>query len=147
MKRLLFWAACFSFSAAFVAQAQDTGVLGDWKSKAGSIVRIEHCGTQICMKLVEILNTNGTTTDTHNPDASLRQRPLCGLQIGSGFRQVDADHATNGTLYDPKTGKTYRGTMAAQGATLHLRGYVGAPLFGETQDWKRPSEPVRVCAN
>lgn len=146
MKRIGFAIAFALFPAAMMTSAQSTGVFGDWKSTAGSIVRIERCGMQICMKLVQILNTNGITTDTHNPDASMRQRPLCGLQIGSGFRPTDANHATDGTLYDPKTGKTYRGTMAAQGSTLHLRGYIGTPLFGETQDWKRPNEPVNVCS-
>ena len=145
MRGLGFAIAFACFAATTTAPAQGTGILGDWKSKAGSIVRIEHCGAQLCMKLVEILNTNGITTDTHNPDASMRQRPLCGLQIGSGFRLKDAEHATDGTLYDPKTGKTYRGTMAAQGTTLYLRGYIGTPLFGQTQDWKRPTENVKSC--
>ena len=97
------------------------------------------------MRLVQILNTRGEMTDSHNPNAALRNRPLCGLQIGSGFTPGDANHATGGTLYDPKSGKSYRGNITAENATLHLRGYIGISLFGESQDWTRDDDPVTPC--
>jgi uncharacterized protein (DUF2147 family) len=139
--------AILFFCVAFVrAQTGETsGIFGDWKSKAGSIVRVEHCDTKVCMHLVQILNTAGATTDSHNPDAALRNRPLCGLEIGSNFMLSDPNHAGGGTLYDPKSGKTYRGNLTVEGSTLHLRGYVGISLFGASQDWIRPDGPVTPC--
>jgi uncharacterized protein (DUF2147 family) len=122
-----------------------TGIFGDWKSTAGSIVRVEHCGAQVCLALVQLIHTNDITTDVHNPDPALRTRPLCDLHIGTGFTLVDSDHAIGGTLYDPKTGKTYRGSLAADGGRLRLRGYIGIPLFGESQTWTRPTQPVVPC--
>jgi uncharacterized protein (DUF2147 family) len=145
MTNMLSRTVAFLFLFAMSASAQSGGLLGDWKTKAGSIVRIEHCGDQLCMRLVEVLNTGGDTTDSQNPDRALRGRPLCGLEIGSGFKMTDPDHAIGGTLYDPKSGNTYRGKIAADGTTLHLRGYVGIPLFGESQDWARPTAPVKPC--
>lgn len=124
---------------------QSSGLLGDWTTQAGSIVRIERCGADVCMKLVQVTKTLGASTDSHNPDPALRNRPLCGLTIGSGFHPADANRATGGTLYDPKTGKTYRGNITAQDAKLHLRGYVGIPLFGASEDWTRPAEQVKPC--
>jgi uncharacterized protein (DUF2147 family) len=94
---------------------------------------------------VQIINTAGATTDFHNPDTALRNRSLCGLQIGSRFTLTDSSHAEGGTLYDPKSGKTYRGNLTAEGSTLHLRGYVGIPLLGASQEWSRPEGPVTPC--
>lgn len=144
MKLLPRIAAVIFLFAAF-ASAQSAGVLGDWKTKAGSIVRIELCGSPVCMRIVQPLNTAGSTTDSHNPDPALRNRPLCNLQIGSGFNLTDPDHATSGALYDPKSGKTYRGNLTAEGATLHLRGYIGISLFGASENWTRVAAPLKPC--
>jgi len=122
-----------------------SGIFGDWKSTAGSIVRVERCGAQVCLALVQLIHTNGATTDVHNPDPALRTRPLCGLRIGTGFTLADSDHAVGGTVYDPKTGKTYRGSLTADGVRLRLRGYIGIPLFGASQTWTRPTRPVVPC--
>jgi uncharacterized protein (DUF2147 family) len=148
MKLLPHAGAVLLLSAAFSCGQQageDAGIFGDWQSKAGSIVRIERCGTQVCMRLVQILNTAGATTDFHNPDAALRNRSLCGLQIGNSFTLSGPNHAEGGILYDPKSGKSYRGSLSVEGTTLHLRGYVGIPIFGATQDWDRPNGPVTPC--
>lgn len=134
-----------SFFLCAVLSAQSAGVLGDWKTKAGSIVRIEYCGSNVCMRIVQPLNTADASTDSHNPDPGLRNRPLCNLQIGRGFNLTDPDHASSGTLYDPKSGKTYRGNITAEGATLHLRGYIGIPLFGASENWTRVSAPAKPC--
>jgi uncharacterized protein (DUF2147 family) len=83
--------------------------------------------------------------DIYNPDPAKRTRELCGLQIGSGFLIHTPDEARDGTLYDPKTGKTYHGNAKLVGNRLELRGYVGIPLFGETQTWTRPESPVAEC--
>ncbi len=85
--------------------------------------------------------------DIHNPDLALRPRPLCGMEIGSGFEPQGLDEARNGTLYDPKTGKTYHGSLRLDGDKLELRGYVGIPLFGRSQTWTRSVRPVEACTN
>jgi uncharacterized protein (DUF2147 family) len=133
------------FLIAAFASAQSEGVLGDWKSSAGSTVRVEQCGARICMRIVEVINTGGETTDSHNPDPTLRSRLLCGLEVGSGFTLSDSSHATGGRLYDPKSGKTYRGNISSDESKLHLRGYVGIPLLGVSENWSRPAGAVRPC--
>lgn len=130
--------------AAIAASAQPSGVLGNWKTKAGSIVSIGRCGEKVCFTLIE-LAPNIPTTDIHNPDPAQHNRPLCYLRIGSGFTLSDPNHAAGGTLYDPKSGKTYHGQVTLEGEKLHLRGYVGIPLFGASETWTRPAEPVRPC--
>ena len=79
--------------------------------------------------------------DDLNPDPALRGRPLLGLTIMSDFR-YDADGRwTDGRIYDPNSGNTYKGTIRQVDAnTLKLRGYVGISLFGRTEKWTRDDE-------
>jgi len=43
----------------------------------------------------------------------------------------------DGTIYDPKSGKTYSCTMTLKGNNLAIRGYVGVSLLGRTSTWSR----------
>jgi uncharacterized protein (DUF2147 family) len=123
-----------SASAGAVPAAQTTG---DWQTPIGSVIRVQPCGAFVCLAVVKLPPNAPSTTDGQNPDASLRKRPLCGLMIGTGFHQDDAEHLSGGHLYDPKSGHTYRGTISAEGDSLHLRGYIGISLFGRSETWKR----------
>ena len=129
-----------------VAWGQSNGVEGKWRTPAGSIVNVYACGDAVCLKLVQIERDSPGTEDRNNPDPKLQSRPLCGLEMGSGFKKdADGKKAEGGTLYDPKSGKTYSGSLAAEGDTLHLRGYIGVKLFGRTEEWSRVSGPVASC--
>ena len=126
-------------------QAQPAGITGQWTEPTGSVIRVDRCGERICMWVVEISPKAPATVDIHNPDPAKRTRSLCELQIGNGFVMNTPDEARDGTLYDPKTGKTYHGLIRLDGNRLQLRGYVGLPLFGESQVWTRPKGPVKGC--
>jgi uncharacterized protein (DUF2147 family) len=123
--------------------APATGTAGDWQTPTGSVIRVHPCGSSICLTVVK-LPPNVPTTDVHNPDAALQKRPICGVDIGTGFNQKDATHLSDGHLYDPITGHTYRGTISSEGDDLHLRGYVGISMFGRSETWKRVP-PVQAC--
>lgn len=127
--------------AAAMAPAQAPGVRGYWREPSGSVLRIAPCGQQLCIEIAALARGNHPLTDTQNPDPKLRARPLCGLRIGEGFSEIDAQHARGGHLYDPKSGRTYSGRMTAEGNLLKLRGYVGLPIFGRTETWARTSQP------
>lgn len=127
--------------AAASAYAQTPTVLGYWREPHGSIIRIAPCDHQLCVEIAAVSVRNRPVTDLRNPDPRLRNRPLCGLRIGAGFVEVDPQHARSGHLYDPRNGRTYSGQMTAEGNLLHLRGYVGLPMFGRTQTWVRASPP------
>ncbi|HEU5443126.1 MAG TPA: DUF2147 domain-containing protein [Steroidobacteraceae bacterium] len=123
------------------APAQTPTVLGYWRTPSGAVVRIAPCGRKLCAQIAELSLGNHPLTDMRNPDPRLRSRPLCGLRIGAGFLETDPQHASRGRLYDPKSGRTYSGQMAAEGNFLHLRGYLGMPIFGRTETWSRASKP------
>jgi uncharacterized protein (DUF2147 family) len=112
-------------------------LFGDWSTPTGSVVRIEPCNAAVCLKIVRLSPSAPETTDQHNPDTSLRRRPLCGLVIGTGFHRDGPNRVDAGSLYDPKSGHTYKGEITAQGSSLKLHGYIGIPLFGRTEIWHR----------
>jgi uncharacterized protein (DUF2147 family) len=129
---------------AHAIQAQQNDVQGYWKEPGGSVIHVTTCGDSICATLVAISPTAPARVDGENPDRSLRTRTLCGVRIGNGFHRTSSIKAEGGTLYDPKSGKTYHGVMTAHGDTLDLRGYIGVTLFGRTETWTRTA-PAEAC--
>ena len=144
MKKFLLGLALF-ISLCSLSRAADEGVVGRWTDPTGSTIEIARCAGGVCARLVGISKQAPTRFDSNNPDAALRTRALCGMEIGSGFHLNDPTHASGGTLYDPKSGKTYRGSMSSDGDKLKLRGYVGVKLFGKSQTWTRAASDVADC--
>jgi uncharacterized protein (DUF2147 family) len=133
------------FTCTATVKAQTSPFLGDWQVPSGTIVHIDQCASDFCMRIVFISPKADSTMDIHNPDATSRGKSLCNLEIGSRFHPSDATHASGGTLYDPKSGNTYRGTMVLDGDLLRLRGYVGFSLFGRTEIWHRVHQSYASC--
>jgi uncharacterized protein (DUF2147 family) len=76
--------------------------------------------------------------DIHNPDPSKRERPIVGLVFMSGFSRKSDARWEDGTIYDPKTGNTYSGSMELEGLeTIKVRGFIGISLMGRTDVWTR----------
>jgi uncharacterized protein (DUF2147 family) len=128
------------------ALASPPALTGDWREPGGSVIHIASCGSNLCATLVAIPPDAPTRFDIHNPDDSQHTHALCGLVIGHDFHPTSATHADNGTLYDPKTGKTYHGEMTVAGDQLALRGYIGIKLFGRSETWARTSTPLACHA-
>lgn len=128
-------------AAAHSVQPQTSGVLGYWQEPGGSVLNIAPCGDAVCLTLAKISKGAPATVDRNNPDATLKDRPLCGLTVGTGFRLDGTDKAEDGKLYDPKSGKTYQGAMHSEGDVLQLRGYIGMKAFGRSEDWARTTAP------
>ena len=106
-------------------------------------VRIEQCGEAFCGKLVWVKPEKDVEVplDKNNPDPALRSRPLKGLQILADLTPDGSSRWAGGTIYDPKSGKTYHVKVTlVDGDTLKLRGYVGIPLLGRTEVWHRVGE-------
>lgn len=120
-----------------IAQLAPTDILGEWTSpKKDSRVLIYQQGDRYFGKIV--WGTGGPDRDVKNPDASLRSRPLIGTVILSGF-SYDGDLTwVDGTIYDPREGKTYSCKMTLRNKReLNIRGYVGVSLFGRTEVWTK----------
>lgn len=119
-----------------------TDIEGRWLSGDGDgWIEIELVGDSLVGRIAGSPNDKPDDPpryDDLNPDPALRDRPLKGLTIMSGFT-YDADGRwVGGRIYDPNSGKTYKGTIRQIDAnTLKLRGYVGISLFGRTDTWTR----------
>lgn len=139
-------------SLALVASIAAAGVLagtatlrGYWIGPSGSVIQITPCEMRLCVRIVALPAGPHPSTDAHNPDPSLRGRPLCGLLIGEGFAEKGERRAEGGRLYDPRNGRTYRAAMKADGDRLELRGFIGLRIFGRTEIWRRAHRIPRPC--
>lgn len=84
--------------------------------------------------------TNKPKVDKHNPDPSLRNRPTLGLEILKGFTFDGKEEWKDGTIYDPKSGKTYSCYMRLENKNkLKIRGFIGVSMLGRTTYWTRSS--------
>jgi len=74
--------------------------------------------------------------DFKNPDESLKNREVLGIELLTGFSSND-DSYTDGKIYDPESGKTYDCKMTLTDKILKIRGYIGISLFGRTEIFER----------
>lgn len=126
--------------ASAFAQSKDD-ILGKWLNSSGEgQVEIYKKGDKYFGRLAWLKNPNDANgkpkTDSKNPEASLRNRPLQGLEILKNF-EFDDDEWNEGKIYDPKSGKTYSCIMTMKNGALNIRGYIGISLIGRSETWKR----------
>lgn len=79
--------------------------------------------------------------DVNNPKANLKTKPLMGLVFLKDFEKESNNSWEDGTIYDPKTGKTYSSTINMVNANqLDIRGFIGFSLIGRTTTFTRASK-------
>lgn len=111
-------------------------VTGRWLTQEkDSIVEIAPCGKSLCGRVIRILKPTPdgkAATDRYNPDVALRNRPVLGLNILSGF--TDGGSGWNGRIYDPTSGKSYRSILARNpDGSLKVKGCI--MMFCQSQRW------------
>ena len=141
---------------ASTASAQSPSVMGTWLTASGvAQVRIGPCpdpaNGPICGLVVGLINAKGPdgnaiaadmATDYRNPVPALRTRKVIGMPLIWGFKKTaDPNAFEDGHVYNGENGKIYNANISLQpDGKLRLRGYVGTPMFGETQIWTRVSQ-------
>jgi uncharacterized protein (DUF2147 family) len=127
------------FPVLLLAQGQEDDILGIWfnEEKDGKVKIYKQDG-QFFGKIVWREDVPGTSPyDVKNPDPELRDRKKVGLVILKDFEFED-NKWEGGTIYDPKSGKTYSCVMKLmEDGSLYVRGYVGISLIGRTTYWTR----------
>ena len=150
--RRLFLAVVFAVTA-LPALAQAPSAMGTWLTASGKAqVRIEACANPasgaLCGFIAGLINPTGpdgvvvapeVATDFRNQDPALRSRKVLGMPLIWGFKKTsDPNVFEGGQIYNGENGKIYSANITLQpDGTLRLRGYVGSPMFGETQVWTR----------
>ena len=125
--------------------AAESDVEGRWLSGDGEgWIRIQRVGDSLIGVIAgspDKKEGDPPRFDDLNPDPGLRGRALDGLTIMSGLIYHGDGRWTDGTIYDPNSGRTYKCTLTQiDSDTLKLRGYIGISLFGRSDTWTRDSE-------
>ena len=150
MRKLLIAAMLVMVSSTGFAQSR---VMGTWLTASGvAKVQIGPCSNPsagaLCGFIVGLINPKGpdgqvvapeVATDYRNADPSLRSRKVIGMPLIWGFKATsDPNVFEGGQIYNGENGKIYNANISLQpDGKLRLRGYVGSPIFGETQVWTR----------
>lgn len=109
---------------------------GSWVTdNSGTVISVAQCGTDLCGRI------SGMVLNHPNDPPPLDWRGQ--LQCHDIIFQVapqpgdDGTVKWTGTVTDPRDGTVYNATVwfDTQG-NLHMRGYVGLPILGETQIWR-----------
>jgi uncharacterized protein (DUF2147 family) len=126
-----------------VIGAQRQTPVGVWQDASNRVrVEVASCGDRLCGKIVWFRWPNDAQglplVDLHNPNPSLRRRPLLGLTILRGLRRTGDNTWTEGKIYNPDDGVDYQAQMSIQDdTTLRVRAYSSVPALGRTQIWRR----------
>ncbi len=126
------------------APAATDAIVGEWwtEGREGRIRFQRHkdgtyVGITTCCKPDEPTEDN-PGIDKNNPDPKLRTRSTVGIVLIWGLGYAEDGKYTDGYVYNPRDGHTYRfQATVINRTTLKIRGYVGIPLLGETQTWRR----------
>lgn len=154
MTRLAFSLALLAATALGAADTRAQrapDISGRWATAGvGSIVEFSPCTADtatLCGRIVwlwEPLDSRGRQrTDRRNPDATLRSRPLVGVEIVRGLRQTGPGVWGEGSLYNPDDGRTYAGTVRLLNGALELRG-CALNVICQSQTWRRTEQLAAI---
>ncbi len=142
LQRKISFILFLSFCALTVFGQNKDAVLGKWLSATGEgQIEIYKRADKYFGKLSWIKEPNDEKgkpkLDAKNPNQSLTNKPILGLEILKNFIFEDGKW-TDGTIYDPQTGKTYSCNLTLkENGQLNIRGYIGISLIGRSETWKR----------
>ncbi len=144
MKKLILLFFLGIYALAGFAQEANKIVGIWWNEEKTSKIEVkqqngQYIGTIVYMIPEKYINGEAPK-DTKNPDKKLRNQSIVGLQILSGFvYNTDKHEWTDGSIYDPKSGKTYDCyAWLENNDLLKLKGYVaGIRWMGKSSEWHR----------
>ena len=108
-------------------------ILGQyWTDTKEGKIEIYSCGDQYCGKIIW---RKDARKDSKNPDASLKERSVIGIEFMEGFTYNPNKKVwDSGTVYSIDNGGTYSGKLWLEqgGKVLKMRGYLGISILGRT---------------
>ena len=142
MFKKIAFSCLFALIVQFTYAQKSDDILGKWLTAAGEgHIEIYKKGNKYFGKLVWINDPNDEKgkpkTDLLNPNPSLRNKPVLGMELLKDFVYEDK-RWTDGAIYDPNSGKTYSCNLNLKNfQQLTVRGYIGISLLGRSEVWKR----------
>ncbi len=136
--------------AAAPAQSAGHDITGTWRTiddqtgYAKSLIRITpENGNNYGGTIVQILTHPGYTPKTtcQNCPDPYTSKPIEGLHVLTGLHAdpANANQYSGGHILDPLSGHIYsaKATLAPNGKTLTIRGFIGFSMLGRSQTWTR----------
>lgn len=144
MKKLVVLFFLGIYALAGIAQEADKIVGIWWNDEKTTKIKVEkkdgkYIGTIVYM-IPEKYENGQAPKDDENPDPALRDRSVVGIQILNDFEyDAQKEEWKNGTIYDPKSGKTYDCySWMESDDLLKLKGFVaGIRMLGRSSEWYR----------
>lgn len=122
---------------ASTAQTKSDAIIGEWINQKGD-TKFQIFKKESSYFGKVIWGTGSETKDVKNPDAKLRDREVIGLVILNNFVFDGKDTWEDGTIYDPREGKTYACKITMKNKDqINVRGFIGFSMFGRTEVWSR----------
>ncbi len=136
MKHGLALAAIVALPLAFAQSTPAPTHLGRWIVESGNLeVEIAPCADLLCGKVVRVIANRAMSGP--GPAAPVDAPSPLGMVILSDLRTDDGQ--LKGRIYNRENDKFYSATVKLGAPDqLLVHGYVGLPLFGKTQVWRRP---------
>lgn len=129
-------ALALAMTSAF-AQSPEISTNGRWLTESGNLeVDIANCNGALCGTVAKaISNRSMGAPGTEIPVAEAAK--LVGMVILSNFKPTGASE-WKGEIFNRENGKHYSALMSMpEQDQLVIRTYIGLPLFGKTQVWRR----------
>lgn len=118
----------------------ENDIIGEWWApKKDARITVYKVAEKFYGKLSWVLPENENKLDDKNPDPKLKTEKILGLVILKDF-SFKKDAWLDGTIYDPKNGKTYSCKMSLEKGSpdiLKVRGFIGVSLFGRSESFER----------
>lgn len=110
------------------------GPEGRWVTASGNVVvAIAPCGPALCGTIDRVLANHSMA----HPGEAMGALPGVGLKILTGLA-ADGPGRWSGRIYNREDGRTYDCQVSlGEAGHLVVRPYVGLPVFGRTQVWRR----------
>jgi uncharacterized protein (DUF2147 family) len=126
-----------ALAAACAASAQPAPPLGRWITESGNLeVEIAPCAQALCGTVVRVL-ANRSMERPGEAMTAADPRPALGMTILSDLRAA-REGEWKGEIYDRENAKQYSVLLSMAGPDqLAVRAYLGLPVFGKTQVWRR----------
>ncbi|WP_428246413.1 DUF2147 domain-containing protein [Ferrovibrio sp.] len=150
MHRLFLFAIALFCLVLTQAEAADlASPVGTWRTiddetgSERSVVEIAEVGGELQGRIVKIFLRPDEKPDPvcDKCEGERKDRPVIGMTFLWGLKPDGSSKTewAGGAILDPKNGKVYnaKAVLADGGQTLRVRGYIGTPLLGRSQVWKR----------
>lgn len=146
LKKSLSFMALLSFSVMQTAMAADPLHNTHWQTfddktgNAKGVITLTETNGVLSGRIVKVLTKENQTVCT-TCKGKYADKPLVGLTVIRNLKPKGNGQYADGTILDPKKGKSYKLKATLDGKELKVRGFVGISLLGRTQTWKQLPTP------